>query len=311
MKLFLALVVVVAVMYIVLVGRSPIHPSAATPTPRPAASAPATMAPVVYVPPAAAPPGILPYKILLRPLYVALADATVRATNLKDLNPEAGALHALISSVPQTPERDAALRLCVIVGQAATITHTVAERNNRPGSKSSLSTNNPRGEDEAAAREAFFQQAGDKQWRGQIAPMQAAARDEWARIPDRANFSSPDLAAYLASRQTRQHTATASPLYFTVVQILPQGSVVQPFESYVIASSPGATPARTGIGLATPATTGYRPASRPIFLEGFYNGNEGATATVMAYRDGVYTFTDPSKGTRTMEKWVFVRNGKQ
>jgi hypothetical protein len=303
MKVFLAFIVGAAVVYFLLRGQPTIERASDDATPAPNS----TSIPAATKAPTAAPPTTT-YKALLQPAYLALIESTEKATDIKEMNQEAAALHALLSSAPPTPERDAALRLCVTVDRAATLTRSMADRAYRPSPRSKPSLTSgvdlERAERDAESKDAFFQKAVETQWRAQIAPLQTAARAEWARIPDGAVFSSAGLSAYTAARNLRQRIAAAESVYFSVVQVVPNGVLARPFEEYAIASSS----ARLGMG--GPVGSGYRPGSKTIFIQGFPNATEGADATVMAYRDGSYSYTDTRNASRTVEKWIFVRSVK-
>jgi len=219
MKAFLALVIGAAVVYF-LIRRQPAmeHSSVAPATPLAHTALPGPMPPAAPQPPAiAAQPtaqSTALYKQLLRPAYLSLIDGTEKATNLRGMNPEVAELRALFSTVPQAPERDAALRLCAIVDQAATLTRSVVQRKNQSSSLSQPSSKGgaerARAAKETEERDTFFSQAAENQWRAQIGPLQAAARNEWAQIPDNAILSSNSLPAYAAARIQRQRLESAA-----------------------------------------------------------------------------------------------------
>jgi len=216
MRAILVIVIAAAIVYFLVRGQ-PAGPHSAGATPAPEHAEPVRPIPIPI--PAITPgPAIATqpvgqttalYKQLFRPAYFSLIDATVKYTDLRNMNAEAADLRVLLSTVPASPEHDAALRLCAIIDQAATLTRSVVRRKDQsspldqPPASSKRSGEAARAAKETEERNTFFSQAAENSWRAQIAPMQAAARSEWGRIPDNAILSSSSLPAYAAARAQR------------------------------------------------------------------------------------------------------------
>jgi len=299
MKTTLTILAIAAVAYFVLRKNTPPKPAPDDPTEIPVMAAPITSSPK--------PAAKISYKSLLNRAYLALIECTQRKNDLAEMSEEVAALHALLSSAPQTAERDAALRLCLTIDRAAALTRSFSERANRPSPRS---TDEIPGQSAAMIErskkngeeiDAFFNKATENQWKAQIAPYQSAARAEWARIPDTAILSGSDLEFYAAAKAHRERIASAKLLYFSVVGVLANGVIARPYEEYAIASS------MARIGGGGPVGIGYRPGSKTVFLEGFPNGTEGAVAKVTAYRENSLTYADALNEKRTVERWVFVK----
>src|SRR4051812_36889917 len=115
MKVFLAIVIAAAVVFFLVRNRPAAEQTAdarATPLAHLASPVPATPAPLASASapaPTMAAQSTTLYKMLLRPAYVSLIDSTTRGTDLRYMNQEATELRALLSTAPQTRERDAAL----------------------------------------------------------------------------------------------------------------------------------------------------------------------------------------------------------
>lgn len=115
-------------------------------------------------------------------------------------------------------------------------------------------------------------------------------------------------AAVAQKKALKEREASSQVFRFKVDQVVPGGAIVTPYESYSVGGSD------SGVGLGGSVGTSYRLGSKTAFVKGvsaIAGIAEDQALNVLAYRDGVYTFTDTFGASRTVEQWVFVKDSKE
>ena len=247
-------------------------------------------------------PPFVTYRKLLQPYYSALTDVGKRTTDLREMDKGVDDLKTLIAASAPSEGREAALRFCDIVGRAAVITRPLSDRAvlQSPRSTSSLggTADQAHAARDAAARDDFFRGTVEKQWSAQIAPLRAAAQAEWARIPEAATLSGPDVLELVKTQRFRELAIATEELEFTVVDVLPDGVVAQPFvETTRATARPGNNP-----------DSNARQEPRVFYLEGFPRSAPGVMARALAYKAGWYSYIPPQGDRQKIVKWVFVKS---
>lgn len=235
------------------------------------------------------------FKVLLQPVYNALTGGVFNA-----LQPQAiGRFRVMFTMLPQSEDRDAALRFIGIAERGASFTVAMSERYNRPSPRTSAVGSTPEGrqaEKAAATNDAFFKQGILAEWQGKMRPIIATAAAEWAKIPDTA--ASPLLTDLARASHIAAKTVE---MRIKVSQVIEGGVLATPYESYSVASE------ATRFGLGGKAASGSRPGSRTVFITGVRGVSDDQRLNVSAYRDGIFHYTDILGAPRTVEKWILVK----
>jgi hypothetical protein len=153
--------------------------------------------PSILVPtpkPIAKPPEIrrVAFRTLLRPTYEALMKAAEPGVDLASDGPEVVRQREKFTGLPQSPERDAALRLCALIQRGVILTRTEGGRYRHvpepsdPPSRGDTAAE--RAEMSAAEKATFFRGAIETRWREELLPLQKAAETEWLGIPESAEI---------------------------------------------------------------------------------------------------------------------------
>lgn len=90
-----------------------------------------------------------------------------------------------------------------------------------------------------------------------------------------------------------------------VIQVLEGGVLADKMESYVISSSMASIGGGGGV-----ASGGYRRTGEVYFYENVRGVAEGDSITILAAKQGVYTYKDVSGASRTVHKWIAFKPDK-
>jgi hypothetical protein len=140
------------------------------------------------------------------------------------------------------------------------------------------------------------------------AALQAADAQRQAETARQLAAANATAATQQQQEEIQNRAATQSQqLHVEVTQVLANGILADPLEEHYIPGRASSMARIGGGGGVGSDAVSYEPSGKTIFVQGLSGMAENERATIQAYRDGTYTYSDTSGASRTIEKWIFVK----